>query len=128
MTASSNKISLYLKKTGSPSDLTVYILADNGGVPSKSVVGSTTLSANGVSASYGWVDASFSTPPGLVGGLTYWLAVDAGSSSTKYWTIGSQPTTAMATASACNSADWGASTPVWTDAGRDYDSRSGPAA
>lgn len=115
-----NKISLYIRKVGSPGDVTVRILADNGGVPSKTVVGSGNLNSASVTTSFGWVDVSFTTPPGLVGGQTYWLSVDAGSSGTKYWVIGSQPNNGYGNGVGMVSADWNAGTPVWNDAGRDY--------
>ena len=115
-----NKVSFFIKKTSTPSDVTVYILADNNGVPSKTVIGSTTLSAAAVTTTYGWVDASFASPPGLVDNTTYWLAIDAGTSSTKYWTIASQTSGGYANGTGMSSADW-SGTPVWTDAGRDFD-------
>ena len=116
-----NKISLYIRKVSTPSNVGVYILADNGGVPSKTVIGSTTLNASLVTGSYGWVDASFSSPPALVGGQTYWLMVDTTASSSKYWQIGSQTNNGYGNGFGMVSANWGASTPVWSDAGRDYE-------
>jgi Tfp pilus assembly protein PilX len=115
-----NKVSLYIKKTGSPSDMTVYVLANNAGVPSKTVLGSATLSSGLVTTSYGWVDVSFGTPPALVAGQTYWLAIDASTSSTKYWTIGSVTGNDYVNGIGMVSSSWNASTPVWNNAGRDY--------
>ncbi len=115
-----NKVSLYLKKTGSPSDPIVYVLADKNGVPSKTVIGSATLSSGLVTANYGWVDVSFTTPPALVAGQTYWLAIDASANSTKYWTIGSATGNPYASGTGMVSSSWNASTPAWTNAGRDY--------
>lgn len=83
-----NKVSLYIKKVGSPSNATVRIVTDSGGSPSTSTVVSGTLSASSVSTSYGWVDVSFSSNPALSTGTTYWLVVDASSSSSKYYIIG----------------------------------------
>lgn len=116
-----NKISLYIRKTGSPSNRTVYILADNNGVPSKTVIASATLTAASVTSSYSWVDISFATPPALVGNSTYWLAVDTSASTAHYYWLGSDTTNAYAQGSAMYSANWNASTPVWSAAGRDID-------
>ncbi len=115
-----NKVSFYIKKTSNPTDVTVRILADDGGVPSKTVIGSTTLSSSAISTSYAWVDASFTTPPPLLGGQTYWLSIDATTSATKYWTIGSLANNGYGNGIGMVSANWNASPPVWNDAGRDY--------
>lgn len=115
-----NKISLYVRKVGNPSSATVRILANNGGVPSKTVIGTATLNASAVTGSFDWVDASFSSPPALAGNVTYWLTVDAGSNGSNYWVIGSLPNNGYGNGIGMRSADWSAGTPVWTDAGRDY--------
>ncbi len=80
-----NKVQLYLKKVGSPSNATVYIVKDNGGVPGTVTLAQAPLSASLVSTSYGWVDTLFTTNPTLQTGVTYWLVVDASTSSTKYY-------------------------------------------
>jgi len=82
-----NKVQLYLKKVGSPSNITVRIVTDSGGSPSTVVKTSGTLSASLVSTNYGWVEVPFSTNPQLDGGVTYWIVVDASTSSTKYYKI-----------------------------------------
>ncbi|HWC57512.1 MAG TPA: choice-of-anchor R domain-containing protein [Candidatus Paceibacterota bacterium] len=83
-----NKVQLYLKKVGSPSNATVYIVADSGGVPGTTTLAQATLSASLVGTSYGWVDALFTTTPTLQTGVTYWLVVDASTASSKYYVIG----------------------------------------
>lgn len=118
--ASVNKVSFYVRKVGNPSSATIRILANNSGVPSKTVIGSTTLAASSVSTSFGWVEASFATPPALAGNVTYWLSIDASSNGSNYWVIGSQPNNGYGNGVGMRSADWNAGTPVWTDAGRDY--------
>ena len=83
-----NKVSLYIKKVSTPSNATVKIVTDASGSPSSTVVATGTLSASTVSTSYGWIDVSFSSNPMLDTGTTYWLVIDAGTSSTKYYVIG----------------------------------------
>lgn len=83
-----NKVSLYLKKVGSPSNLTVRIVSDSNGSPSSSTIASGTLSASLVSNSYGFVDVPLSTTPQLSSSLTYWIVIDGGTSSSKYYVIG----------------------------------------
>ena len=83
-----NKLSLYIKKVGSPSNATVKIVSDSNGSPSTTVIASGTLNASSVTTSYGWIDVSFSSNPFLSSGTTYWLVVDSATSSTKYYTVG----------------------------------------
>ncbi|MEK7182163.1 MAG: choice-of-anchor R domain-containing protein [Patescibacteria group bacterium] len=83
-----NKIQLYIKKTGAPSNATVKIVNDASGSPGTTIFASGTLSASTVTTSYGWIDVTFSTNPLLDVSTTYWLVVDAGTSSNKYYTIG----------------------------------------
>jgi hypothetical protein len=83
-----NKVELYLKKVSTPNDLTVRIVSDNSGVPSTTTLASGTLSASLISTTYGWVSVSMSTNPQLTSGTTYWIVVDGGTSSTKYYYIG----------------------------------------
>ena len=81
-----NKVQLYIKKTGSPSNATVKIMNDSSGSPGSTVYASGTLSASTVTTSYGWVEVSFTTNPLLDTSTFYWLVVDAstGSSSKDY--------------------------------------------
>lgn len=115
-----NKVSFFIRKAGNPGNRTVYILANNAGVPSKTVIGSATLNASAVGTSLSWVDVSFSTPPALVGGQTYWLAIDSSQHSSNYYVIGSQPNSGYGNGIGMSSASWNATTPVWSDANRDF--------
>jgi len=118
--ANVNKVSFYIRKNGNPSSATVRILANDGGVPSKTVIGTATLASSSVSSSFGWVEVSFSTPPALSGNVTYWLSIDASSNGSNYYVIGSLPNNGYGNGVGMRSASWNAATPVWTDAGRDY--------
>lgn len=83
-----NKVQLYLKKVGSPSNLTVRIVTNGSSVPSTTTLASGSLSSSLVSTNYGWVEVPFSSNPQLVSGTTYWLVIDGSYSSTKYYKIG----------------------------------------
>ncbi|MBK5215677.1 MAG: hypothetical protein JJE53_02640 [Candidatus Pacebacteria bacterium] len=83
-----NKVQLYLKKVGSPSNITVRIVSDSGGVPSTTVLTTATLSASAVSTNYGWVDVSFFSNPQLSSSMIYWLVLDSVTSSSNYYKIG----------------------------------------
>ncbi len=82
-----NKISFYIKKTGSPSNATVKIVNDSSGSPGTTVYTSGTLSASLVSTSYGWIDTVMANSL-LVAGTTYWIVIDASVSSSNYYVIG----------------------------------------
>lgn len=83
-----SKVTLYLKKNGSPNNATVKIVSDSGGSPSTNVVASGTLSSSLVSTSYGWIEVSFDSNPTLSTGTTYWLVIDASNNNSKYYTAG----------------------------------------
>jgi len=83
-----NKIQIYIKKISTPSNATVKIVNNNNGNPGTTTFATGTLSASTVTTSYGWIDVTFSSNPLLDVGTTYWLVVDAGTSSTKYYIIG----------------------------------------
>lgn len=81
-----NKISLKIKKIGSPADITVRILKDSSGKPDKnSVLASGTLYSSLVTSSYGWIDVAFNESPTLTASTTYWLMIDTSSDSSNYW-------------------------------------------
>jgi len=82
------KISLYVKKTGNPSNATVRINTDSSGNPSSTVLASGTLSSSLISTSYGWVDITLTSNPALTAGTTYWIVVDGGTNSSNNYTIG----------------------------------------
>lgn len=82
------KVSLYIKKVSTPSNITVRITTDDSGHPSNNTIVSGTLNSALVTGSYGWVDVSFADYVGLTPGVTYWLVLDGGNSSSKYYIIG----------------------------------------
>lgn len=82
------KVSLYIKKTSgsNPPSSTIRIVADNNGSPATTDIANESFSASLVTTSYGWVDITFASPADIVGGQTYWLLLDAGQNSSRYWT------------------------------------------
>ncbi len=84
-----NKIQLYVKKTGTPGNVTVNIVTDSSGSPSSNVLAQGTLSSAAVTTNFGWIDVVLTTNPGFVPGTTYWIVTNNGTqSSTNYYTIG----------------------------------------
>lgn len=112
-----NKVSLRIKKTGSPPNITVRILGDNNGKPNKSdVKTSGTLSANLATDSYGLglVDVAFNSAPSLSGNTPYWIVLDTSSDSNNYWAWELDTLQGYNRGSAKWSPNWQASNPVWT--------------
>ncbi|MCX6715742.1 MAG: hypothetical protein NT077_01840 [Candidatus Taylorbacteria bacterium] len=85
-----NKISIYIKKVGTPPDGTIRLVTDNGGSPSTTQIpiGTLPLDVSMITANYSWVDLAFPTPPTPTPGTTYWLVLDNGSqSSSNYFVV-----------------------------------------
>jgi hypothetical protein len=107
-----NKVRLYLKKVGTPTNATIRILNDSSGTPGTLVLDSGTLSASTVTTNYGWAEATFSSNAELVAGTTYWLVIENGGSynASNYYTIGGNTSYALGTAKIGRY-----STRVWSD-------------
>lgn len=82
-----NKFAFYIKKNGAPSNATVKIVNDSSGSPGTTVYTSGTLNASLVTTSYGWIDVTM-TNSLLVLGTTYWVVIDASTSSSNYYIVG----------------------------------------
>jgi Tfp pilus assembly protein PilX len=80
-----NNVQMYLRKVSTPGNLTVRITTDSSGNPSSTTLTSATLSASSVTTSYGWVTVNFSSNPQLTAGVTYWLVLDGGNNSSRYY-------------------------------------------
>lgn len=84
-----NKVQLYLRKTGTPSNMTVRIVNNLAGAPGVTALATGTLSASSVSTSYGWVDVVFDSNPVLSTGTIYWVVLSPSSTSAlNNYTIG----------------------------------------
>jgi hypothetical protein len=83
-----NMIQFYIKKVGAPADASVRIVNDNSGKPSTDVLMTGTLSASTVSTSFGWVSVPLPATPILDPSQIYWVVIDAGSNTSKYYVIG----------------------------------------
>lgn len=84
-----NKISLFIRKQGTPANATVRIVTDNSGSPGTNTIDTGTLNASAVTTTSGWVDVTFATNVELTLGQTYWFVIDSSSSSgSSYYVIG----------------------------------------
>ncbi len=119
-TDSLTKVSLYIKKTGGPSNATVRIMTDNSGVPSKTQVGGNgTISSGSVTGSYGWLDVTFATNPSLTSGTDYWLLIDSTGSATNYYSWATDSNDTCNSGTAKYSSNYNASTPSYTNINKD---------
>ncbi len=88
------RFTVYIKKTGTPANLSVALMTNsNSGPgnpkPGSAVGGSGTLASNLVTGEYGWIEVYPSSLINLTPGTTYWLQLTSGGTSpTNYYTIG----------------------------------------
>lgn len=109
-----SKVSLKLKKYGTPADITVRIMGDNGGMPHKNnVLASGTLTANLVTGQYGFVDVTFTTSPYLTADTPYWIMLDTSSNNSNYWSWSADSLQGYTGGSAIWTSNWQAKNPVW---------------
>lgn len=83
-----NNIQFYIKKVGTPSNITVRIVNDNSGSPSSEVLMTGTILASNVTTNFGWITVTMPSAPILDPSQTYWMVLDASSNSSKYYIIG----------------------------------------
>lgn len=113
------RASFYIKKNGTPSNLTVKIMTNSSGNPSSTQRGgNATISASQVTGTYGWIDTYLASSATLTPGTTYWLRVESsGTSATNYYTLGTNlnqyATGDLKTKT--NSGSWTVATPTGTD-------------
>lgn len=112
-----NNVQFYLKRVGTalPANITVKIVTDNAGSPSTNILDTATISAGMVTTSYGWITATFTNNRELAEDTTYWLVLDGGTSSSKYYIFGANNTYANGMAKMYNGSSWVATSPSGLD-------------
>ncbi|MCX6741446.1 MAG: hypothetical protein NTY61_03560 [Candidatus Parcubacteria bacterium] len=122
------KISLYLKKTGSPTNKTVRLLTDNNDNPSKTLAATGsygTLTASQVSQNdYGWIDVALNAPPTVIAGVKYWITIDSSLDSGNYFIWGKDSLDTYAGGTGKYSPNWNDSSPVWSSTNGDFGFRT----
>ena len=83
------QVSLYIKRVGNPSSMTMKIVKNSAGSPSSNpadIVSSAVVNSSLVTTNYDWVDVSLSPNPNLIIGTTYWIVLDSstGNVNNKY--------------------------------------------
>lgn len=110
-----NKVSIYIKKAGSPADVMVRVLSDSGGKPNKNgVLATGTLFSSLVTGEYGWIDVAFTTLPTLTADTTYWLMISTTLSSSNYWIWQNDLSQSYTRGEPKWTDDWKTGNPAWT--------------
>lgn len=102
-----SQVDVRLKKIGSPSNLTLRIVEDDGGKPSGSSdeIASSTLQSSWVTSSLSWITVNL-TSSSITNGATYWIVLDGGSDSSDYYHWSSDESQAYADGEAKYSKNW----------------------
>jgi Tfp pilus assembly protein PilX len=85
-----SKIKIYLKKSGTPANLTIRIMPHNSATNEAQRSGQ--IGGNGtfanIGTNYGWIEGTFATAPVLTAGTSYWIVLDGtNNSATSYYTV-----------------------------------------
>jgi len=118
-----NKVSLKLKKVGSPSNPTVRIMNDLNGQPDKNgVLATGTLSANLVSSQYSFVDVAFNVAPSLNHNNTYWIMIHTPLlDNTNYWAWSADLAQGYSQGNPAWSSNWQSDPSSWNTVTGDFD-------
>lgn len=114
------KIKVYLKKIGTPGNLTARIMSDNNGKPSKTVLASGSISAATITGNYAFIEGTFSSNPSLAGGQKYWLMLSSPVNNNNFYSWGLDNTNGYANNDGQYSSRWDASNPVWNFVNGDF--------
>lgn len=85
------KINLYLKKIGSPANLTLRLVKNSGGIPGSSpddIISSIPVPASITDMNYGWIEIPLPTNSYVLANTTYWILLDASKDSNNYYSLG----------------------------------------
>lgn len=116
-----NKVSLYVKKVGTPGDIAIKIVNDDGGEPSNTVRASGTLPASSVPGNYAFVDGNLTSATTLTAGTTYWIIAVAPVNASNYFIWGRDTTDAYSSGTGKTSANWSANNATWAATNSDFD-------
>lgn len=103
-----SKIRVLLRKQNNPADLTVRLVRDVSGSPGGSgqQIGQGSLNKNWVTSTLSWIEIPITGNADVTVGQTYWLLLDGGSDSNKYYYWGADSAVGYADGSAKYSSSW----------------------
>ncbi|OGG48402.1 hypothetical protein A3G63_02500 [Candidatus Kaiserbacteria bacterium RIFCSPLOWO2_12_FULL_52_8] len=123
VSASLAGISLQLKKTGSPGDITIKIVNDIGSKPGSTVLASGVIPASLITSAYGFADVTLDASPTVTSGTTYWIIAIAAVSVNDYFMWGQDSGGGYSRGVAKYSSNWNAPSPSWNNITGDLDFR-----
>lgn len=113
------KVSLKIKKRGSPPDETVRIMSDDNGQPKKNdVLATGILVSSLVTEEYpidDWIDITFSSNPTLSAGTKYWIVIDTSSDVNNYWSWQNDLAQSYNSGQPEWSPNWNTGNPTWNN-------------
>jgi len=116
------KVSLMMKKNGTPGDITVKIVTDNAGKPSSTVLATGVIPASVYTASvFGFGDTVLDMTPALTANQTYWIIAIMPVDASNYFKWGLNTGGGYANGAAKYSSNWSAPSPTWTSITGDLD-------
>ena len=111
------KISVYIRKAGSPPDRTIRIITDKAGIPDKNgTIATGILVASRVGTNYDWIDVSLQSPVNLTANQIYWLMIENSTfplDSDNYYIWGRDENGSYLRGEGKWSSDWDAPNPIW---------------
>jgi len=114
------QIDLYLKKVGNPGNVTIRILTDNAGSPSKTEIASVVLNSSQVITTYGWIKVAIPSLPVLTPNTDYWITVDTSANTGNYWYWRKDTNKGNGNGVSKTSENWNAGAPVWVEDTGDF--------
>lgn len=109
-----SKVSIKIKKVGTPVDAVVRVMEDDNGQPKKSgVIASGTLYTNLVTQGFNFVDVTFDKSPQLDSDKSYWLMVDTITDNQNYWIWQNDLAGSYNSGSPKWSFNWNTGNPTW---------------
>lgn len=115
------KVSLKVKKFGSPPNATVRIVTDDSNQPSSNQIAGGTLNASSVGSTLQFIDVSLTDPPTLTDGQKYWIVVDTSGSASNYWAWAVGDDNGYPNGTGKSSDRWKSGGPMtWSPVGKDF--------
>jgi Tfp pilus assembly protein PilX len=124
VSANLTRTTLNIKKVGSPGDITIKIVTDNSGKPSKTVLASGTISAALVGSAYSHIDITYDSAPALTANTQYWIIAIASVNASNYFVWGDDTGNNYSNGTGKYSANWNAGSPVWNSINADMGFRT----
>lgn len=111
-----NKVTLKLKKNGTPADATVRIMLDKNGKPDKNnVIAIGTLSSGLLASVYGFIEVTFTSSPSLIVDTPYWIMISTTADNNNYFSWQNDLAQGYTNGLPVWSSDWQSGNPTWNN-------------